>query len=218
MPVLINNLELLRYFRQPETAGGKSIQREWNFAGMFIYNPFQGMTVGRSVEFPPIIQPFHILSVTIPTYSFEKQIMMYGQVPRSFPVLNFKGFNISITLEEDEKGTVEYFVNWNQRNIIDNEGYYNPPNKVKLKAFIVEVYDKMGIPIVYYNFHDIYFLEAEDVTYSYEGNGSIKRALTFGCDRMSTIFTKQNIVAQGIGMTQGLVSGIKNELTGRFRR
>jgi hypothetical protein len=221
MPLGLNSLELLRYFRQPENAFGKSIQRDWGFYGMFIYNPFMGMGVGRGIEFPPIIQPFHILSVTVPTYTFKKETMMYGQVPRSFPVLEAKALDLKISLEEDEKGTVDYFINWNMRNIIDRDGYYNPPDKVKLKAFVLEVQDKNAIPVVYYMFHDIFFMDASEPTYSYTSNDSIKRELTFNCDRMSTIYVKQNSVAAGIGAVMGVAGGIKNakddKLTGRFK-
>lgn len=213
MPIGLNGIELLRYFRQPETAFGKSIQRSWQFYGLFIYNPFKRITDLTSLvsEFPPIIQSFHILDVTIPVYNFEKIVMMYGQVPRSFPVLKFEGFNFNVTLEEDEQGTVEYFINWNQRNIIDSEGYYNAPNKMKIPAFVVEVQDKMGVPVVYYTFHDIYYLQASEANYSYAINESIRRTVTFGCDRMSTIFTKQNIAAAGIGAGVGINNSIKND-------
>ncbi|MFW6377454.1 MAG: hypothetical protein ACOCZ5_02295, partial [bacterium] len=173
----VNGLNLLHYFRTPESAFGKSIQRNWQFYGFFLFSPFKA--VGRQKEFPPVIQPFHLLDVTIPVYEFEKKIMWYGQVPRTFPVLNFQGFNVDVTLEEDEQGTVEYFINWNQRNIIDRDGYYNPPNKVKFRAFTVEVQDKMGIPVVYYIFHDLYFLSANAASYTYTGNESIKRTITF---------------------------------------
>ena len=186
--------------------------------GLFIYNPFQGLKVGRKMEFPPVIQPFHILGLTIPTYSFNKNTMMYGQVPRSYPTLDFDGFQLTIELEEDEQGTVEYFINWNQRNIIDSDGYHNAPNKVKMRAFTVEVQDKRGIPVVYYVFHDLFYLGANDSNYSYAGNGSIKRSLTFACDRVSTIFTKQNIFARSAGLTTGLVGGLKNAKEGRIKR
>lgn len=215
MPIGINGIELLRYFRQPETAFGKSIQRNWQFYGFFLYNPFQGVNVGRNVEFPPVIQPFHILDVTIPTYSFKKEIMMYGQVPRTFPVLEFEGFELEVAMEEDEQGTVEYFINWNQRNIINSSGYYNAPNKVKMRAFTVEVQDKTGVPVVYYIFHDMYFLNASPATYSYTGNESVKRTITFACDRMSTVFAKQNVLAQGVGAASGIVGGIQNAVAGR---
>jgi len=215
MPAGLNGIELLRYFRQPESAFGKSIQRSWQFWGFFLYNPFQGVSVGRNIEFPPVIQPFHIIDVTIPTYGFKKEVMMYGQVPRSFPVLEFEGFDVDVTLEEDEQGTVEYFINWNQRNIIDNEGYYNAPNKVKMKAFTLEVQDKTGIPVVYYMFHDLYFLQASPVNYAYDNNSTIRRTITFGCDRMSTIFTKQNVFAKRAGLVSGIAGGIKNAVGGR---
>jgi hypothetical protein len=206
----IGALELPRYFRQPESTFGKSIQRSWDFTTLFIYNPFKGIVNGRDLEFPPVIQPYHVLDVTIPTYSFKKEYIMYGQVPRSFPVLDFEGFNIDIVLEEDEQGTVEYFINWNQRNIIKKNGVYNAPDNAKIHAFVVEVKDKMGIPIVYYNFHDLFFLNASTANYSYQTNSSITRTLTFGVDRMTTIFTKQNVVAQAAGNTIGVGRGIGN--------
>lgn len=210
MPVGLNSLELLRWFRQPESAFGKSIQRNWQFTGFFLFNPFKAIRDSNLPEFPPVIQPFHILDVTIPTYSFEKEVMMYGQVPRTFPVLKFEGFDLNITLEEDEQGTVEYFINWNQRNIIDSNGYYNAPNDVKMRAFTLEVQDKRGIPVVYYIFHDLYFLAADAVNYDYAGDKSVKRNITFACDRMSTVFTKQNLAARSAGVVAGVAGGINN--------
>jgi hypothetical protein len=214
MPLGLNGIELLRYFRQPENAFGKSIQRNWQFWGFFIYNPLKGIGLGRGLEFPPVIQPFHILSVNIPTYNFKKEKMMYGQVPRTFPVLDFEGFDLEIELEEDEQGTVEYFINWNQRNIITKEGYYNAPNDAKIKAFVLEVQDKKGFPVIYYTFHGLFFLQASPVNYTYNGNESIKRTVTFGCDRMSTVFTKQNILARGVGLISGIAGGIQNAVAG----
>lgn len=209
MSIGINNLEILRYFKEPETAFGKSVQPDWRFYGLFVFNPLQGISVGRGLEMPPVIQSFHLISVTIPTYAFQKEVMMYGQVPRSFPVLDFNGFDLSMTLEEDQSGTVEYFINWNQRNIIDSDGYYNAPDLMKLHAFVVEVQDKMGLPVCYYTFHDIYFLAADPVTYSYESNSPVRRNLTFGCDRLSTTFTKQNALVQGASIAQGVSSLFK---------
>lgn len=219
MPLGANSIELLRYFRQPETAFGKSVQRSWQFWCFFLYDPFSseskaalagvgnfglrnfGSSLASSLnkDFPPIIQPFHVLDVTIPSYKFQREVMMYGQVPRSFPVLDFKGFEISITLEEDEQGTVAYFINWLQRRIIDNKGYYNAPNKVKIPGLVIEIQDKMGIPVVYYIFHDIFLTNVDDVQYSYTDSGTIKRNITFACDRLTEVFVKQNAVAAIIG-------------------
>ena len=223
MPIGVNNIELLRYFRQPDTAFGKSVQRSWTFWGFFMYNPFStetkvaGMAAktygldqfGKKLfsslnkDFPPIIQPFHILSVTVPTYGFTHEMMMYGQVPKSYPILDFKSFEFSTELEEDEQGTVDYFINWNQRRIIDSDGYYNAPDKVKIPGFVLEVQDKMGIPVIYYIFHDIFFLNADGVTYAYNSVDSIKRTITWACDRLSHIYVKQNAVAAVIGAAAG---------------
>jgi hypothetical protein len=236
MPIGLNSLELLKYFRLPESAFGKSIQRSWQFYGFFIYNPLStkssvaaqfGNTFGVSTlmkslnkDFPPIIQPYHIIDVNIPTYKFKRMNQMYGQVPRSFPLLEFEGFNFSITLEEDERGTVEYFINWLQRRIISSEGYYNAPELAKIPAFVLEVQDKTGVPVVYYMFHDIYYLEAGDVQYSYTSNESIRRSITFGCDRLNTTFIKQNAVATAIGLAQatGGISKLQNEFDEKLNR
>lgn len=210
MPLGINSNDLLRYFRQPGSGFGKSIQRSWGFDVSFIYNPLKGLSLGRGLEFPPIIQPFYVLDVTMPTYSFKKEVMMYGQVPRTFPILEFEGFDVDVTLEEDEKGTVDYFINWNQRNIIDDEGYYSAPDDAKIKAMVVEIYDNQSKPVVYYIFHDLYFLAANPAQYSYNSNDSIKRTVTFGVDRVSTYYIKQNVISQGIGQLKGLSSLISN--------
>jgi len=214
MPIGVTSVELLRYFRQPESAFGKSVQRPWTFNALFIYNPFKGLSLGRSIEFPPVLQTFHFVDITIPTYSFNKEILMYGQIPRTFPILNFKGFEVRMTLEEDEQGTVEYFINWNQRNIINKDGTYNAPDNAKIKALAIEIQDKTGIPIVYYIFHDLYFLNADPVTYAYQASDSIKRNVTFGVDRLSTYFTKQNIVSRGLGAITGTIGGIANAIRG----
>lgn len=226
MPIGLNGIELLRYFRQPETAFGKSVQRDFQFWGFFLYNPFSDLKGSNFTQtlkninndFPPIVQPFHILSVTVPTYSFSKKVVWYGTAPRTFPVLDFEGFELVVQLEEDEIGSVEYFINWNQRNMIDKDGYYSPPNKIKMRGFILEIQDHMGIPVVYYMFHDLYFLAADTSNYSYASNDSIKRNVTFACDRMSTIFIKQNAVAAGLGLAVGVAGGIKNSKNDEFHR
>jgi hypothetical protein len=202
MPNGINALELRKFFRSPETTFGKSIQRNWQFNAMFIFNPLMGLS---RLDVAPEIQPFHILDITIPTYEFEKVVMMYGQVPKSMPVLKFEGFNIDVVMEEDEKASVEYFINWNQRNIINKDGLYNAPDDAKITALIVEIQDKTGDPVIYYIFHDLYYLAATPAAYSYQTSESIKRTVTFGVDRVTEYFTKQNLISK----TSSLFSSIR---------
>lgn len=190
-----------QWYRLPELAFGKSIQKSWQFFVTFLDNPLSNRRSSDPGPMP-IIRAYHVLDVNLPTYMFEKVIMYYGQVPRSFPVLKFEGFNVDITFEEDELGTIDYFINWCQRCIIDKDGYYRNPGNRKIKALVVEVQDKNGIPVMYYVFHDLYFLNADAVSYSYERNESVKRKITFGVDRMTTYYTKYT----GIAATQQLVS------------
>lgn len=197
----LNAIELQKYFTAPETTFGKSIQRNWKFYATFLINPKNGLD---RKDIPPKLEAYHILDITIPTYEFQKNVVMYGQVPKSFPTLNFEGFNVDVVFEEDEQGTIDYFINWNQRNIINRNGLYNAPDSVKIPALVVEIQDKMGIPVLYYIFHDLYYVSATPATYSYQSNESIKRTVTFGVDRISTYYIKQNLVAKAIGAVSSL--------------
>ena len=164
MPVFLNSLELNAYFNLPEQLFGKSIQPSFRFFVAHIYNPFRGGIRKNLVEGPgPIIRPYHVESVQIPTYQFDKESMKYGAVPRTFPILSLdKGMNVQVTYEEDELGTIAYLINWLQKSIIDRRGYYQSPLENRI-MIIVEVQDKNGIPAVYYIFHDCYYQQAYHV-------------------------------------------------------
>jgi hypothetical protein len=41
---------------------------------------------------------------------------------------------------------------------------------------------------------DLYYLNASDVSYDYSTNESIKRNITFGVDRIETLFTKYSAI------------------------
>lgn len=213
MPLGLNGLELKSFFGETAVTrsgagkvlgiAGKSIQRSWNFYGTFLDTKFFSKPRLRrlaQIGPPPIVRSYHLQSVTVPTYNFTPEVMMYGQVPRTFPVLEFEGFILNCVFEDDENGTIAYMINWLQRHIIDDDGYYLSPLDLRIGKFIVEVQDPRGFPVVYYVFNDIYFLKADDVTYDYGSNESIKYSVSFGVDRMSTQFIKQGytgIVGRG---------------------
>ena len=203
MPLGLQALELGAYFNLPGNLFGKSIQRSYSFNASFLDNRFN--TGGnRQVTGPmPVILPWHFLNITLPTYKFQKEVMLYGQVPFTWPVLDFAGFEITAEFEEDEFGTIEFFISWCQRQIIDNDGYYIPPAQNRIGHLIVEIQDPLGLPVVYYTFKDIYYLTASDPTYSYDSNDSIKRNITFGVDRMETLFTKYSAIN---GVQKGLTN------------
>ena len=74
---------------------------------------------------------------------------MYGVVPKVFHYLILKKHKLKVTFEEDELGTIAYFINWMQRNIIDRDGYYRA-QETKIGHFVVEVQDRNGFPVLKY--------------------------------------------------------------------
>lgn len=197
MSIGLQKLELLSYFNLPSTLFGKSIQRTYNFNAFFIDDPTNKLGNRKKTGPMPVILPWHFLKISIPTYSFSKENMVFGQVPISFPVLNLSNveeMTISVDLEEDELGTIEFFITWCQRNIIDENGYYVPPLQNRIGHLLVEITDPTGIPVLYYTFRDLYFLDASEVTYDYGSNDSIVRTIRFGIDRVETMFTKYSAI------------------------
>jgi len=209
MPVGLNSVELFQYFRLPEQLFGKSIQPAWRFYATFIDNPFKSNATRNEIGPMPVIRSYHITSISLPEYAFASQVMMYGQVPRTFPTIDHRGFAFDVTFEEDENGTIAFFINWLQRSIIDEEGYYRNPLNNRVGNFVVEVQDKNGLPVMYYWFENIYFLNATGASYSYEENSQVKRTITFGVDLVKHIFTKY----AGINAGQKFVT---NRLTGNL--
>lgn len=206
MPLGLNSAELQSWYRLPEQLWGKSIQPAFRFYVTHIYNPFKLFL--KEGGPPPIIRSYHVASIDIPTYNFTKESVQYGAVPRTFAVLDFKdGMNIEVTYEEDELGTIAYFINWLQKQIIDRRGYYQAPLNGRI-MIVVEIQDKNGIPTAYYIFHDCYFQTASNASYSYDSNDSIKYTISYACDRMSVSFPKYT-PAGFINMAVGGVNVMK---------
>jgi len=209
MPVGLNSLELQAWYKLPEQLFGKSIQHSFRFFVTLFDNPLSRLLSkgGKiSTNGPmPIIRSYHVTNVTIPHYEAEPIVQVYGQVPRSFPSLKTEEpLKVTISFEEDENGTIAYLVNWLQRSIMRKDGLYNNPVNMKFGFIAVEIQDKNGIPVVYYVFHDPYFLGTSNPTYDYNSNDAIKYDITFGVDRVSTYFTKYNPIGGAITAIKGL--------------
>lgn len=182
------------FYNLPEMAFGKSVQPAYKFTASFLANPFK---TDHEAGPMPIILPHHITSVTLPTYKFSFDKVMYGSVPRIFATLNFsEGLNLKVTFEEDNLGTIAYFINWCQRNIIDSKGYYNSPMNSRIGNFIVEVQDMNGTPVMYYVFKNIIFESSNDITFDYSSDDVIKYDLSFVCENMETYFVKYGVVSK----------------------
>ena len=196
MPVGVTNLALQAWYRLPELVFGKSIQPAYKFFATFLDNPFVRKSTKdyNEIGSMPVIMPYHFTSVSIPTYNFKLEKVYYGVIPRSFPLLDFEGFTVNVTFEEDENGTIAYFINWMQKCIIDSNGYYKAPLANRIGNLVVEVQDRLGLPVVYYIFKNVYYQSSDSITYDYGSNEAIKYNVVFGVDTMETWYVKAGII------------------------
>jgi hypothetical protein len=208
MPLFLNSVQLAGYYNIPDGLfGSKTIQPAYKFNALFLTNPFANKKPDLGPM--PLIAPYHFLGIDLPSYKFNKETVMYGQVPRSYPVLDMSGsMEVSCLFEEDENGTIGYFVNWCQRNNIDNKGYYRSPGKQnRIGDLIIEIQDKMGLPVMYYVCKNLFYLSADDLKYDYASNDSVKMRVTFATDIIESWFVKgelQNKVQSAIGSAFGI--------------
>ena len=201
MPLFLNSAQLTGYYSIPDALfGSKTIQPAYKFNALFLTNPFANKKPDLGPM--PLIAPYLFLAIDLPTYKFRPETVMYGQVPRSFPILDMNGsMEVACTFEEDENGTIGYFVNWCTRNNIDNEGYYRFPGKQnRIGDLVIEIQDKLGLPVLYYVCKNLFFLQADNLKYDYRSNDSVQTIVTFGTDIIETWFLKAEVMNQIQGM------------------
>jgi len=173
----INNIRTSRATELKGFYSNKTIQRTYDF-----FVTFDNIFNGDGFDPMPKIEDWHVRNITIPNYDFTKEVEKYGVLPRSYPKLSFDGFEVRIELEEDEKGTIAYFINWCQKRILNEKGLYTAPSKNRIAVITAKIKDNEGRPVVNYRFFDAYFLKADDVQYDYSTNDAIRYILTFGVD------------------------------------
>ncbi len=168
----------------------KTVQHAYNFFVTIINDDRSNITrsttndSSRLTNFDemPLLETWHIRNIALQNYDFKREIQKHGVLPRSFPVLEFDGFEVRIEFEEDDRGTIAYFVNWLQRRIINEKGIYRNPGLNKIDRIIVDVKDELGNRITSYAFLDAYFLKADPPTYDYTSSDTVKIGITFGAD------------------------------------
>ena len=212
MPIGLNSQELNAFYKLPEQLFGKSIQPAYRFYATFLDNPFKDAY--EDIESMPIIRPYHFNSITIPTYNFKLDKVYYGVIPRTFALLDFEGLTVDVTFEEDELGTIAYFINWMQRNIIDSNGYYKAPLKNRIGNLVVEVQDRQALPVVYYIFRNIYYNSSNAIAYDYSMGESIKYQVTFAVDTMETWYVKAGLINSA---KTKLLNKIKPKMVDKFK-
>ncbi len=162
----------------------KSIQRSYTFEVDIINDNSPGRNFLPDGESMPEIKNFHVLNVVIPQWSFKREIQYHGPFPRSFAVLDHDGFELKISFEEDDVGTIAKLIDWMQRRIFmrDGSGRYVPPGKNKIALIVVKVLDAAKNVVYIFKFPDCYFLKASEPTFDYATNESIKYEIVFGTD------------------------------------
>lgn len=217
MPIGLNSIAIQGWYKLPELAFGKSIQPSYRFFATFLDNPFRQFD--PDIGSMPIITPYHFQSISIPTYQFTLDKVFYGIIPRAFPTLNQESLTISVNFEEDENGTIAYFINWMQKCIVDSNGYYKAPSKNRIGNLVVEVQDRQGIPSVYYIFKNLSYVTSDSVSFDYAAAESIKYNITFSVEFMETWYVKACLI-NGVktevlnalpGVASNIASGIANK-------
>ena len=134
-------------------------------------------------DMPPI-KGYEVVNVSIPSYGYEKEIINNGLIVRSFPVLSFKGFELSIMFEENDSGTITQFSNYCQRRIISPGGYYYHPDATSLGTFQIEVFDLNNNPTITYIFRNVYYMQTTPIVFDYNNGSALPISMTFGADSL----------------------------------
>lgn len=161
----------------------KTIQRSYKFNVVIIVDEARTKnTLYINKEPPPIIMDYHVLGVNTQFYEFKKEVQYYGPFPKPITVLDTDGLELEITFEEDSVGTISKFINWCQRRIITEEGYYIPPDYSYIDTIYVNILDNDDRVIAQQKYSKCRFLRASPINFSYDGQDSVKIQVIFSCD------------------------------------
>jgi len=190
----LTSLELQGFYNG-NIALSKSIAPTWKFYVTFLDASFNESALKKlQLAGPmPILQHWHILNVEVPNYNFKREIVKYGPIIRSFPVIDYEGFDFNIDFEEDDHGTIGNFINWNQRRIITQDGLYNAPEYTKIDRIIVEAENMKGDTVAVYTFHNCFFMKANPIMYDYSSSNNVKYQCTFSTDWVDSYFPQKLI-------------------------
>lgn len=138
---------------------------------------------------------YHVKKVNVDQYAFKKEMQQIGVFPKTIPVLDHKGFELEIELEEDARGTIGFFIQWLQARILDEFGLYTDPNTARLGPVNINITDETSDLIATYSFMDCYFLKASKPEYNYRNNNTITYTITFGSDYYELVYSKGSVPA-----------------------
>ena len=172
------------------------IQRSYNFLVTFLFNgkPDDPRKLVDEFEIENHntgirrkIEPHHVLSVTLPQFTFSRQVLKMGSFVKKTPVIDEGSLDLRIRMQmiEDERHTIGYFVQYLQNKNLNEYGVYRGNNlndKYKEMDILVQIYKNDGEPVADYHYYDCFLLDATEPTYSYDSNEAIKYDLNFAAD------------------------------------
>ncbi len=189
MPFGTNNLEFLGFYSNLETF--KTIQKNYKFFVTFWDDDIISSKAWDETGTMPVINHFHVISVNVPQYPFSKEVVKYGPIAKSYPVMSdFNGLDIEVEFEEDEFGTIAYFINYLQRKIVRQDGTYRSQLENRIDNMVILTEDDQGIPINLFWYKNVFYQNSTSPTFRADGNESIKYTITFGADLMKFLPVK----------------------------
>ena len=131
------------------------------------------------------IERWHIVDVTMSNYKFDRVSTRYGVSQRSFVVLpEEQNLNVSIIMEEDRYSNVAVLIKLLQKRIVDERGFYRAPVNQYVSNMVLDIYDDQKFPVSQYDFDNVLFLGADDISRSYGSGDSVRYSLNFAVDRI----------------------------------
>lgn len=183
MPLGSNNIEFLGFYSNLEVF--KTIQKNFKFFVTFWDDDIISTKAYSETGSMPVINHYHIQSVSIPQYPFSKEVVKYGPLAKCYPVMSdFNGLDIDVEFEEDEFGTIAYFINYLQRKIVRQDGTFRSQLENRIDNMVILTEDDQGVPINMFWYKNIFYQNSTPVTFRYDGNEAIRYTITFGADLM----------------------------------
>lgn len=133
--------------------------------------------------------PWIVQNITLPTWKFKKEVVNDGIISYSIPVLDTEGHEFTVLYSgETYSALVQKFVNWCQRKIIDNNGFYRIKSESVIGDVLVQLVNIRGEPSCEYIYTNVYFLSQTEITLDYSQEGVLPISITFGCDNIKMNF------------------------------
>jgi len=147
-----------------ETLGGffknKSVLPTFKFEGTFI---------DKNIPTTALLKSYHIRSVSYEQHTFKQEGQYHGPgILKTFPVLDrgegAGAYRLSLVLEEDSHATVQKFIEYLKKKIINSNGLYNTIDAMKSMEFDLKIFTTPSYTI---KFQEVYFQTAEANDFSY---------------------------------------------------